>query len=295
MAVISEESYIGQQYALKTLHTWKKFDAFPHFLIVVGQLGSGRKTFANLFALAAGARISILEEVNANSIRQLIDTVYSIQSKMVYVIPEADNMSAAAANSLLKLTEEPPENAYIIMTLMSLDNILSTLVNRSHQILLNDYSEKDLEKLASDPLFAKVANTPGMLQTLEEFGKEYTMQLIDFCTKFVDHISTVTVVNALASADKLKFKESDKGYSVELMLAGIQYVLGQKLLRNYSANIISTMHSWYVVLSKYRPMFARSGVNKRAVYDQLVFEIRQELKKVRKISGTLPTPPAVSN
>lgn len=66
-------------------------------------------------------------------IREIVANVAlaPIQSKRkVYIVHEADRMSASAANAFLKTLEEPPEDVTIILTSITRANVLPTLVSR---------------------------------------------------------------------------------------------------------------------------------------------------------------------
>ncbi len=52
----------------------------------------------------------------------------------VFVISEAERMSTEAANSLLKLLEEPPEKMVIILTTARFDRLLPTIISRCQMI-----------------------------------------------------------------------------------------------------------------------------------------------------------------
>ena len=47
---------------------------------------------------------------------------YKQTERIIYLIQNADKMSLNAKNSLLKLVEEPPQQAYIIMELQQIEN-----------------------------------------------------------------------------------------------------------------------------------------------------------------------------
>jgi len=279
------EPFVGQADAINKIELWHNNESFPHFLIITGEKGSGRKTLATIFAKSLDSRITLLSEVNTESVRRIVDGAYDIESKMVYIIPDADKLYASASNSLLKLTEEPPLNGYIIMTLLSLENTLATLVSRSHHIELDIYTQSELNELSENGLYSKISTNPGMLKAFERLGEITVKELIDFCEKFVSHIGTVSIVNALKSVSKLKLKESDTGFELDMFFACIRYVLNEVFETYMKGSIesgginINHLSIWYSLLSIYNYAFNRAGVNKRAVLDQFIFNIRKSLKE----------------
>lgn len=273
---IGDRSFVGQDKLIHLIDTWKSRNAFPHFILASGPIGSGRKSLCYLLSKSLDSSMSIINDLSVESIRGLVNIAYEIDSKILYVIPDADSMSVAAKNTLLKLTEEPPENAYIVMTLQSLDNTLPTLKSRSQHLVIEPYSYKELYSICEDELIASIANTPGMIRLLQDMGKDAVEHFVDTCSKLVNHIDKVSIANALKSADIIKFKDSDKGIDVQLMIAGIEYVL-ESCINNHSQ--IPRMSCWYRCLLKYKPMINRIGVNKKAIYDQLIFDIRRVIRE----------------
>lgn len=274
-AKVGDIELVGQFKCIEKINAWKNRQSFPHFLLVVGDVGSGRKTLSYLFAQELDGRVSTVPDVSVASIRKLVNIAYDIDSTMVYLIPNADGMSLAAKNSLLKLTEEPPENAYIILTLESLENTLPTLVSRSQHLIIDPYTEEQLSHLTADKRISRIATTPGMVNTLEELSSADIDDMTSTCDKLLNYIDKVSVANALKSAQKIRFKESDKAVmDIPLFIATMNYVAISKLDQ---PELVKRIREWMVVLSKYTSMMKRSGVNKKALYDKMILNVRNNL------------------
>ena len=274
-AKLGNKELVGQFQCINRIESWKSRDSFPHFLLVVGDEGSGRKTLSYLFAQELNARVSTVPDVSVASIRRLISIAYEIDSKIVYLIPNADSMSLAAKNSLLKLTEEPPENAYIILTLESMENTLPTLVSRSQHLVLEPYTSPQLSELTSNKIISDIADNPGMVEKLEAIAPESLSSMIDTCDKLTRYIDKVTVANALKSAQKIKFKDSDKSeMDLNLFLSIMSYALNKC---KSEQDLLYRVCIWLRCIAKHRPALKRAGVNKRALYDKMIFEVRANL------------------
>ena len=101
----------------------------------------------------------------------------------IYIINEADTMSAAAANSLLKFIEEPTnEETYGILITEHEDNMLQTIVSRSivinfeavsKNVLKEQYEALGLEPLSLDIILSLTNNfdEAKALSSKEEFEK----------------------------------------------------------------------------------------------------------------------------
>lgn len=58
--------------------------------------------------------------------------------RRVFLIPEAQNLTAAAQNALLKLIEEPPKAAYFLFTVPSRSALLETVCSRASHLPLRE-------------------------------------------------------------------------------------------------------------------------------------------------------------
>ena len=148
---------------------------FPRFTILTGPYGSGKKLMADKIAKQL-SRYVINVDCKVDSIRQMITQVYKVLEPTVYIIADADNMSENAKNAILKITEEPPNMAYIIMTLIDENNTLPTIRSRGTVYKMNPYSKYELEqytRLNNIDLSKKdinsvldVCSTPGQINKL---------------------------------------------------------------------------------------------------------------------------------
>lgn len=64
----------------------------------------------------------------------------------IYIIDDAERMTANAQNALLKVLEEPPNNVVIILLTASLDAILTTIKSRTQLASMQNFTEDELEK-----------------------------------------------------------------------------------------------------------------------------------------------------
>ena len=68
----------------------------------------------------------------------------SSQSRILIIYP-ADKMNENAANALLKVLEEPPQNSVLFLLCQNLGKLLPTIKSRCRQIAIKPLSEKDLK------------------------------------------------------------------------------------------------------------------------------------------------------
>ena len=156
------ESFYGNEGLKKTVLQSIRTHTLPHAIILEGEKGTGKKTFAGL--IAAGllcesenppcAQCHICHNVlNANhpdvlffesekhtkdsfkieTVRQIRDVAFiapNQSASKVFILNEADLMNSAAQNALLKILEEPPAYAYFILLCEKKSAFLQTILSR---------------------------------------------------------------------------------------------------------------------------------------------------------------------
>ena len=68
------------------------------------------------------------------------------ESYRILIISDADRMTAAASNSLLKLLEEPPEGTVLFLTTSNAGKLLPTLVSRCQAVRFSPLAESEIEE-----------------------------------------------------------------------------------------------------------------------------------------------------
>lgn len=141
----------------------------PHALLIFGSAHLGkhllaRELAAGLLGVApdkldstAGFRelVAVKNTVPIETVRDLLPffslVVPGVQTiKRVVLIPDADTMTTSAQNALLKVLEEPPTDAVIILTSSHVEKLLSTIRSRCQLCRIKqppeDMARKHLEK-----------------------------------------------------------------------------------------------------------------------------------------------------
>lgn len=121
-------------------------------LLLSGPAGIGTQSLANYLAYALHARTDDIHLITPDEkltiaierIRELYALTRSIyNSPRVIIIDDAENMSLAAQNALLKLLEEPTNQTYFILTSHQPQLLLSTIRSRMQNIELRPISPED--------------------------------------------------------------------------------------------------------------------------------------------------------
>lgn len=251
---------------------------FPRFLIFVGPVGSGRKLIAQKVAKQLQANLVILE-TRVDAIREAIDMAYKQKNPAVYLIPDADNMNSAAKNALLKVTEEPPRQAYFIMTLTNIENTLPTLISRGTVFHLAPYMEQELREYASRynvedgqalDILVNVCVTPG---EIDQLAGTDILGFYEYVEKVVANIGKVSGPNAFKIAQALKFKDGESGYDVILFLRTVIYYYHKRALA-MEGNPLWLFKSIGITSACLRDM-GYNGINRRSLFDLWILDMRQ--------------------
>lgn len=151
------EELIGQRAVAALLKAMTVKQTLPHVLLLEGCKGSGKTTTARILAAALnceamnkpcgecascsavfdGTSLAV-REIDASS-HGLVDDIRQLQDSFMYSIPgitsvlivdEAQGLSRAASNALLKTLEFPPENTVFILITTEAAKILPTIRSR---------------------------------------------------------------------------------------------------------------------------------------------------------------------
>ncbi|MBQ9314704.1 MAG: AAA family ATPase [Clostridia bacterium] len=167
-----------------------------HAYMFVGKEGIGKKLVAIAFAKQImnldGSTFNesdfkiILPEndlIKVEQIRKIINEVYlkPVYSKhKVIVIDDADKMNANAQNALLKVLEEPPMYATLILVVSNKEKIIKTILSRVTEITFDNLTNQELEKIVGKAIDLDYArgSASKALSLLEGNYYEMATQLI---------------------------------------------------------------------------------------------------------------------
>jgi len=116
-------------------------------------------------------------QIRMDEARKILDflSFQSLTRFRVIVIDEVHRMNAAAANSLLKILEEPPANTFFFLISSSPSAVLSTLRSRSLKVPFKPVPLEEMEKAVQAPAWALKASRGRfdlLLQKTEDEDRE---------------------------------------------------------------------------------------------------------------------------
>ena len=279
---------IGQNNIQDTFNKFIENRTIPRFLILTGVKGSGKYTLAKWLTRQMKAYL-VEPELSVDAVREVVKNCYKCSGDTVYIFRDADRMSAAAKNALLKVTEEPPRQAYFVLTVQNVENALETLRSRGTVIPMapytleqrQEYLDRILEKSAKSldgsvrQLIVCAADNLGQVERYASMDVE---ELFDFCSLVVDKIGVVTGVNAFKIGQRIKIKEDGDGYEPDLFFQMLNHVLMSRIMESDGYSYSRVYAEMIRICSKYAQELTLVGVKKDATLDMWILEMREAVK-----------------
>lgn len=268
---------IGQVNNLATIQSWVEGDTVPRFIIISGQKGSGRYTLTR--ELSKMMKAYLVEcELSVDAVREAVRNCYKCAGVTVYLFRNADKMSTAAKNALLKITEEPPRQAHFVVTVQNSENMLETLRSRGTHVPMEPYSAEELDifyhdytnKMGKD--IRDLSDTPGMMLDLE---KEDYNGLIEFANMVIDNIAVVTGVNAFKIGQRIKIKDDGDGWDPNLFFPVLETLLLRRALYAGTKDEAVRYSEMLHITSKYYRELGLTGVKKDSTLDMWILDMRE--------------------
>ena len=264
---------IGQKNLITRVEDMIYQGKFPRFTILVGLPGSGRKTMTEHIAKKMNAGL-IMYSAGVDDMRAMIGNANKITSPHVFLIPDADNMSPAAKNCILKVTEEPPQEAYFIMTVSDINSVLETIRSRGTVMYMDRYTADEIRQFVNTPvsstigaIISNVCETPGDVEKMFEYDPA---EFNEYVNKVADNFDRVSIANMYKIANKIKLKETQDGYDLRLFFRMFVDVCIDRL-RSEPLKYAS----WVRLTNKKLQELQITGVNKQILFDSWLTEIKE--------------------
>lgn len=255
-------------------------DKFPNFIVLVSPRGSGKTMLAKYIASKLNATL-ITCGIKVDEIREMIDMANTVRDTTLYFIKDADTMRAEAKNAMLKITEEPPKNAYFVLSVTDDSTLLDTIKSRAYVFQLEPYSRDELKTYfwqnyneggEEVNMITDIAETPYEVDLIVKYGLEF----IEYVNLVIDNIAEVQSANAFKSGNKLAFKDEEDKYDLKVFWTTFSNLCLERLSKKGRCSGKTTLLCHYInVTNKYIYKLNRLGVNKQQLYDSWVFAIRE--------------------
>jgi len=265
---------IGQNRLKETLDNLINDNNFPRFSILVGMQGSGKRTIAKYIGKSIGAEV-VEVSTKVDDVRNIIEQAYKVTSKVVYIISDCDAMSGASSNALLKVTEEPPNNAYFIVTVQDINKLLGTIKSRASVFNMDAYTPYELREYTESKyqvdaeemnIIRHICETP---YEVDMILKSNAKEFYGYVEKVVDNIAVVSGSNAFKLTEKLALKDEEDKYDIRLF-----WKIFMKICLDSFPEDPFKYKDGIHITSKYLQQLGITGVNKVMLTDNWILDIR---------------------
>lgn len=264
---------IGQTELLERVKTLISSDKFPRFSIIAGPEGSGKKMLANYISKELSTQ-KVDVSIKVDGIREMITLAHKAIAPTMFVIADADNMSPAAKNAMLKVVEEPPNDAYFIMTLRDINQTLATIKSRAQVFNMQPYTPSEIGQYAIGVtseemhIISDICETPGEVDKLKTCG---IISFDEYVKMVVDNIAEVSGSNSFKIADKIKMKDDKEGYDLRLFWKAFMTECSNRLSEDVVKYALGIK-----ITSKYLQELNITGISKPSTFDMWLLDIRGE-------------------
>lgn len=269
---------IGQKGLLMDID--RVIERYPHFSIIVGDKGCGKRTICKEIINKLSVT-PLYFDTSIDSIRGMIDLAYTQVKPIAFIIPDADNMSISAKNSMLKITEEPPKNVYIILTLQNLDNTLNTIKSRGTVFHLDNYTKTELIEYRvfrgynadNDNIIRLACDTTGEVDELFSYNVK---DFYNFANQIANYIHVPTSGNTFKITKSMKLKDTDSGFTPILLLKMVSQIFIEKTKETRKKQYLEAC----MCTQKYIKDLRISTLNKLSIIDMWIIDVRSCLRGI---------------
>jgi len=172
------------------------------------------------------------------------------------ILEELESCSEGAANSLLKLLEEPPKNTYIIVIGENPAKLLATLLSRLRLYRIPSFNEQQKNEILRDNYFVDGSTYSSLEEFILERGNVATKELKNAATQFC---------NAIVNKTDLKREELEAISSLVDETVSLKYFLDELIIS--LGDLFKNGKISMSVAQRYSN-FTKESVNKALVYNQ---------------------------
>lgn len=264
---------IGQVPLVKLIHSsdW----VTPRFTILSGGRGSGKRILASM--MANKESIPLVDcGIKVDDVRDVINFSHKLGGGALFMFANADHMSHAARNALLKVTEEAPRQSKFLITVHDFNQVMPTLLSRGYIMQLAPYKPDELIEYActlgavnpqEQQIISEICQTPGDVDILFKTVPE---DFYSYVNLVVDNLREVSPANALKIGKQMAFKPDDEGYDVVLFLRAFMILCNRR-----DRPGLDTLGAYEAIRNTTRFLgeLNINGVNKSATFDMWLLDM----------------------
>ncbi len=202
-------------------------------------------------------------------------------NKKIIIVKDANKMTVTAANSLLKLIEEPSSNLVIFLLVNNEDDVLPTIKSRCQVIRFSFINEEEINKIIKKK-YSLDTKTIKEILTLAggrmELARQYANnpRLIKMAQKNRDDFRKALKEGKIAQiklVDKLIGNEIELLWAINEWVWYLKFFLEEAISNKQSIAIIKKVHFILNSLLKTREIIKTTNVNKKIQLENFFIQI----------------------
>ena len=267
---------VGQKQLQSEVFALIDAQKYPRFSLFVGERGAEQDVLAIAVANKTGGNVYTCSS-DVASVRNMVYESYKMQTKMCYLLYDVDSVSIAAKNALLKVTEEPPNNAYFIMTAQNENAVSAAIRSRAPVFRLQPYKKEELVAYAKKSvgsveeldIISSICDTPGEIDILRKNGVK---EFYAFVRLVFDNIAEVSLANAFKISSSISLKEEQGGYDFILFLKAFSKMCIEQAVTDESRRtaLVGAVDATSQILRSLKI----TGVSKSMLFDKWIIDVR---------------------
>lgn len=243
----------------------KPISRLPKSILLIGERGCGKHTMVG--EISEMNNIDVLDITEKLTLEYINEILVSPISH-IYLI-NASEITEREQNVILKLVEEPPMCANIILICENKTSLLETIINRCSVFAFDAYDKELLSTYIKDvsqkDLILSLCTTPG--QVIEMYSKNI-QELKDLCKKFVTKLYIASFSNTLTISNKINFDDEYDKFDLIILFRMLINTLVEEIKSTKDVKVNETYINMYLYTDKYiNKLLKDSRLNKQQLFD----------------------------
>ncbi|RLD78261.1 MAG: hypothetical protein DRJ07_13450 [Bacteroidetes bacterium] len=205
------EDFVGNKEVIEAIQNAIAKDSPPPAFLFTGGAGTGKTSIGRVTAIALGCHPKHIDEKDSaddrsiESVRKMktnLKFTPMVGTKKVVLLDEIHQMLKPAQNALLKVLEEPPSHAHIILCTTNPENLLDTIKRRCHIYQLAYLTVSDQHKLLKRILKKEKVKKfpPKVLDKIVDLANGSAGNALKYLDMVIDFTDVKKALNTLKSA-----------------------------------------------------------------------------------------------
>lgn len=255
---------VGQKKLLSKIDSMN-IDSFSHSFILLGERGCGKKTFAKYISKKLNLEII---DITDNLSLEFITAIYERSVPALYMINTL-KITEKDQNTILKLLEEPPINAFIALLCSNKNLLLDTVLNRCRIFEFEQYTRDDMSYFIEEgmeeysDIILDICKTPGQLTYL---NYKTLPKMKTLCDKIASQIGKASYNNIFTISSKINYGEEFDKYDILIFLDS----LADSLFKKYIETNEKKIYDMYMITIDYRSKLRDYRLNKETLFDNYI-------------------------